>query len=244
MHWGNYIWNTFHMTSYTYIPDKKKRYINLIKYTGDLLPCHICVHHFKKMVQKTNLNEICDNKESLIEWFNKVHNKVNKRLYKRQIPLYEANRIYMQNGIPNINHTKLAGYIDIISKNSGLNMVIREKKIRTIENLCHIFPCIECRDKLIPYIIKYNGSKLNIEIWINGILDIINKHKQQIMQNGKNKTNMIIKDNLNPISEICPPSWAMALNGATLASPVTAGACVVGATLLSTNGICGIIFLP
>ena len=176
MHWGNYIWGTFHMCSYSYIPDNNKRYILLIKYTGDLLPCYMCMHHFRKTIEKTDLETVCNSRDNLINWFNKIHNIVNKRLDKPIVSLSQAEKLYMNNDIPKIDHSILAGYIDTISQDNHMNMIIKEKKIKTIENLCYIFPCPDCREKLINYITNNNGSKTKTNIWINNILKIINSH--------------------------------------------------------------------
>jgi hypothetical protein len=177
MHWGNFIWYVFHICSYTFDKSEKYKYINLIKLTGDLLPCALCVGHFREMISKIDLNYYCDDKDRFILLLNTLHNKVNKRLDKPIINIDEANLLY---DINNIDHEKIIEYIKIIMHNNNLNLVIKQKKIKTINNLCFIFPCIHCRKNLINFIlnkpISYYNSNKNIDDWENNIINIISSH--------------------------------------------------------------------
>lgn len=174
MHWGNYIWYTFHLCSYTFDKNNKKKYINHFKLTGDLLPCLMCVNHFRIMISKTDLDYHFDDKDRLITWTNMIHNKVNKRLDKPLLLLNDSYNLYYKNNNILIDHQKLIEYIKIILENYNLNLIIKQKKIKTIQNFCYIFPCEICKEKLINFI--ENNEITTINNWQNKIINIIHEH--------------------------------------------------------------------
>ena len=61
-----------------------------------ILPCNNCFEHALDYIEKNkgNLDQICEGKESLFEFFNSFHNEVNKRLNKPVCSLKKAKDEY------------------------------------------------------------------------------------------------------------------------------------------------------
>lgn len=82
--WGSSGWTFLHTLTFIYpehpsYSDKVKmeNFMNSISY---ILPCKYCRNSFSKYIKSLPINEFLDNREKLIEWLYKIHNKVNKKL--------------------------------------------------------------------------------------------------------------------------------------------------------------------
>lgn len=179
LHWGNYFWYLFHILSYTYIPKEKNRYIEILKNNVDLLPCPMCIEHYKKMISNYNLDRDIKSKDDFIFILNDMHNKVNKRLGKKIYSLNDSNKIFLKNAKPIIIHNALIEYLKIIDQEQdyGIDIIQKSILLNTIINLCYVFPCEKCRKNLETYLNDNNkiiNTKYNSKI-IKDIIKIISE---------------------------------------------------------------------
>jgi hypothetical protein len=99
--WGPPMWFSLHMISFNYpikptIKDKEY-YYNYFKNIIFILPCKYCRDNLKKNYKKLefnkkNLNKIFKNRDSLSRFIYKLHEAVNKMLYKKSNLTYEQVR--------------------------------------------------------------------------------------------------------------------------------------------------------
>ena len=82
--WGSSGWYFLHTLTYIYPTSpsysdklKMKNFMNSLSY---ILPCTYCRDSFLKYTISLPINEFLVNREKLIEWLYKIHNKVNKKL--------------------------------------------------------------------------------------------------------------------------------------------------------------------
>jgi len=82
--WGPSGWRFLHTLTFIYpdkpsTNDKLKMYdfMNLICF---ILPCKYCRESFNNYSKSLPINDHLESRESLVEWFYKMHNKVNKKL--------------------------------------------------------------------------------------------------------------------------------------------------------------------
>lgn len=64
-------------------PTKKQMrdYKKFLILVGETLPCNLCRDSYKKYIKQLSLNEkVLSTRKSLVMWFFKIHNKVNKKL--------------------------------------------------------------------------------------------------------------------------------------------------------------------
>lgn len=175
LHWGNYFWYLFHILSYTYLPSEKNRYIEILKNNVDLLPCPMCIEHYKKMLSKFDLDNNLKSKDDFVYLLNDMHNQVNKRLNKKIYSIDEANKIFLKNGKPIIIHNAIIQYLKIIEQEQEFGADIIQKSIllNTIINICYVFPCEICRKNLEEYL-NLNNKIINTKHNGKIIKDMIN----------------------------------------------------------------------
>ena len=82
--WGSSGWTFLHTLTFIYpknpsYPDKVKmeNFMNSISY---ILPCKYCRDSFLKYTISLPIHNFLDDRDKLIEWLYKIHNKVNKKL--------------------------------------------------------------------------------------------------------------------------------------------------------------------
>lgn len=177
MHWGNHVWITLHLLAYTYEYKEKERYINFIKNTAYILPCHMCVGHFKLILFRTNFEEVFSNRKRMIKWMNNIHNEVNRRLKKREYNLEECKKLYYNNGKLKDLESRIIGYINLVKNyiSNGMDIIMREKVVNMVVNLCYIYPYTERRKELINYANKNRLEVTNGRQWIKNMLKIIKR---------------------------------------------------------------------
>ena len=90
--WGPYCWNFLHSISKNYNSKYKKKYYYFIKKIKFILPCPVCQEHFKQYLEDNNVELQKINKQYLEKWFFKLHNHINKKLYKKEISFKEAKK--------------------------------------------------------------------------------------------------------------------------------------------------------
>jgi len=185
MEWGPFGWYFFHIISFTYTIDEfvdddlkidnninvskeininKKYYIDFFKIISNLLPCHTCRYHYKKILK---INPIYENKihnrDDLIKWVLKTHNLVNIIIGKKKYTLVRLKQLYITNNQLNVNHKFLYKFLYYII-HSPINKNINSKKNinKLFKILIKIFPCPTCRNNiknLLPIYSKKNNYK-------------------------------------------------------------------------------------
>lgn len=84
---GPYFWATLHMACL--FATDREALETFIQAFADVLPCHHCQWHFKRLLQETP-PPAGGTDLQYFAWSVTVHNKVNERLKKRQVSLEEA----------------------------------------------------------------------------------------------------------------------------------------------------------
>lgn len=84
--WGRYAWFFLHCVTITY-PNKptdidKNNYKIFFTLLQFILPCKTCRNNYLDHIQKYNIDEYLDNKDSLVYWLFLIHNEVNKKTKK------------------------------------------------------------------------------------------------------------------------------------------------------------------
>lgn len=197
VHWGNNVWMTFHLLSYSYDPKEKARYINFIKDTAYILPCQMCTDHFRMTLFRTNFDAICATRGNIIRWMNRIHNDVNGRLGKKKYSLKECKKIYyfgdkLNPGLEN----RIIGYINLVKDyiSNGMDIIMKQRVINTVVNLCYIYPYVELRKELAEYAKKNKLELTNGKKWIKNVIRIIrNKRKQVDIKKLKDAKSVSIK---------------------------------------------------
>lgn len=99
-HWGMY-WNCLHLLSFNY-PDKptdedKNEIIKLTKIMMDTgIQCRICKSHFIIWNSKRPIQDNCNSREELKQWYIDLHNDVNAINKKKMMDNKSVEEIYRQ----------------------------------------------------------------------------------------------------------------------------------------------------
>ena len=93
--WGPYGWYFIHILTYNYTGKNRRAYYNLYKSLGHIIPCHNCQQHYKDMFALDPLTTILRKpSHNLIKWGQHLHNRVNERIGKKELPLRECHKKY------------------------------------------------------------------------------------------------------------------------------------------------------
>jgi hypothetical protein len=148
--WGPSGWQFLHTLTFIY-PEQpsytdKVKMQNFMKSVSYILPCKYCRISFTKYSTSLPIIEYLDNREKMIEWLYKIHNKVNKKLRSQGFCKYENPELTMikNNYKPIIEHIT-----NLCSKNENTNMSHTKELINYICNLG--------RDFLGSIIFNYQG---------------------------------------------------------------------------------------
>ena len=204
--WGPSGWEFLHILTFIYpeqpsYTDKVKmqQFMKTISY---ILPCKYCRISFTKYSTSLPIIDYLDNREKIIEWLYKIHNKVNKKLRSQGFCKYDnpeldsvknkykpmisdISQLCNTNKTTNINHTqKIINYIcnlgrdflgSIIFNYQGYfsNCHSGDEKIQIV-SIYHTF-----FNSIIPLICSYI-SKINKECKIN-----VSRYENEIIHNFK-----------------------------------------------------------
>lgn len=100
--WGPGAWTFLHSITFTY-PHKpdyntRKEFYNFFDNLKNVLPCNICMSHYKKHLKDSPLINHLDSKEDLIKWLINIHNKINelngKRIWKYEEVIHYYDKLY------------------------------------------------------------------------------------------------------------------------------------------------------
>lgn len=98
--WGPGMWFFLHTISLNFplhpTEADKKSYEQFLCSLGDVLPCSFCSQHYKDhLASDFDAKKVLKSRETLSEWLYKFHEKVNKRLHKKETIKYkDAMEIY------------------------------------------------------------------------------------------------------------------------------------------------------
>jgi predicted membrane protein len=85
--WGPAVWNTLHVLSFHYRPDKKNAMHSFVNSLPSLLPCPSCGTHMKYELAAIRLDDKTsppyESTDKMIDAILELHNNVNRRLGKR-----------------------------------------------------------------------------------------------------------------------------------------------------------------
>lgn len=190
-HWGTCVWHLFHTLTYSFDGKLQEHYHHFFEAVSYILPCQICIDHYKQMldelpmvaqsfspkIPETDVEKYCADKnggKKIVEWMVGLHNRVNRRLHRKEYTVAEADVLYL--GEKKVKHDLLVEFFQLIDfyilDDMSLVMFARVENI--IENLVPIFPCLKCRDAMMSYQ-KQNGelSLGNRKKWIEDICQIL-----------------------------------------------------------------------
>jgi len=92
-YWGSKFWFTMHTVAYFYpsepTPEEMAHASNFYSSLVALLPCPGCASHYATLLQQHPVGGAVTSRSNLIEWVNKIHNEVNRRLGKPVVTLEE-----------------------------------------------------------------------------------------------------------------------------------------------------------
>lgn len=178
--WGPSGWVFLHTLTFIY-PEKpsyndKVKIEKFMKNVSYILPCKYCRVSFNKYAQSLPITHFLDNREKMIEWLYKIHNKVNKKLRSQGLCRHKN---------PDLEDVKLQ-YKPIIDK---INSLCNTNTIKTIIN----YICNLGKEFLGSIVFNYQGyfsnchtqdEKLNIVVvyhtFFNSIMPLISSYVSKI----------------------------------------------------------------
>ncbi len=87
--WGPPAWFFIHSVAYSYNPSKKDAYYIFFKNLGNILPCQECKQHYYENFNEADLTYALESNEAMFRWSYDLHNKVNIKLGKTDIPNFQ-----------------------------------------------------------------------------------------------------------------------------------------------------------
>lgn len=102
--WGTHYWFFLHTVSlgYPQYPNAvtKKKYYEFVNNIPLFIPVESMSSDFSKLLDKYPITPYLDSKESFVRWMHFIHNKINEKLEKPKISLYEFYASYYENYKP------------------------------------------------------------------------------------------------------------------------------------------------
>ena len=84
--WGPHGWIFLHAVTMNYPKnpsnDDKQLYRNFFSSLTRVLPCEKCAYHYKQHIKDDPIEPVLENRDKLVRWLIKIHNKVNADLGK------------------------------------------------------------------------------------------------------------------------------------------------------------------
>lgn len=96
--WGPSMWTSIHAICFNYpkepSPADKARYRKYFQSLSDILPCKYCRDSFKQFLKEIPMEPYLGDREGMIYWSYRIHDRVNRKLEKRSIPFEAYVRTY------------------------------------------------------------------------------------------------------------------------------------------------------
>ena len=87
--WGNPGWKFLHTITFNYPNNPtdydKERYTNFFTNVGQMLPCKYCRDSYNIYIKYLKIDDFLDSREGVTYWLYRLHNLVNKKIYKDNI---------------------------------------------------------------------------------------------------------------------------------------------------------------
>ncbi len=170
MSWKQATWYVFHMLALNYDENKKEHYKLFFESFKHLLPCQICHKHYNSQLLRPNL--IIDDfilEGKIFDWTIKIHNNVNSSNGKKIWMIDEAKNFYKKKIFdPQIIKLMILEYVKYNFKKGPEKT---EALFKMLNNLYHIYPIIEKREKLLNMNIPLNRERMRE--WLVTSLKII-----------------------------------------------------------------------
>lgn len=108
--WGPHYWFFLHTIAFHYpiVPDKiiKRKYYDFIQNIPVFIPDKQISKNFENLLAKYPVSPYLDKRQTLIQWMNFIHNKVNVQLQKSEMTLLESVDLYLEKYISKKKDTK------------------------------------------------------------------------------------------------------------------------------------------
>lgn len=96
--WGPGGWTFLHTITFNYplVPNEndKTKYKSFFNTIGDMLPCKYCRESYKIYIKYIPIDLFLDSREGLCFWLYKIHELINYKIYKKNVPFEEIIRKY------------------------------------------------------------------------------------------------------------------------------------------------------
>jgi len=140
--WGPNAWNYFHAVTFTYPNHPTKEDMEAARAffhsQKRLLPCARCREHYTKMLDDTYpIEPHLSSRDTLSRWAVNVHNSVNKRLGKIEIPYDVVRELYLgscPNGATQAKGKCKASILVFLTMTIVIGIILSLLVIRTITN--------------------------------------------------------------------------------------------------------------
>jgi hypothetical protein len=95
----NMMWKILHTMSVYYFPhdDEKNELAQFLNHLYFYIRCKKCKLHYILYIKEINLQNVCENRNTLFEFFVNLHNSVNIKLNKSIMTIEEAKQNYFVN---------------------------------------------------------------------------------------------------------------------------------------------------
>ena len=172
MAWKQSSWYVFHTFTLDYLPEQKIHYHNFFHSFKILLPCEVCISHYRNQLSRPGLTlQENNNDESLFSWTVRIHNNVNSSNQKRVWAIDEA-RSYYEKEKSNINTNIIKTMVlEYVRNNFKKGPIKTEELFVMLNSMRYIYPEEEKRKKLIS--MKTILNRNNIREWLLEFLKII-----------------------------------------------------------------------
>lgn len=168
--WKQTTWYIFHMFTLDYLEDKKDYYQTFFSSFKVLLPCDICINHYREQLNTPGLR-LRENisKDKLFGWTIKIHNNVNVSNKIRAWNVQESKDYYQKE---HFDKDKIKTMVlEYVKYNFKKGPVKTEELFKMLKSLCHIYPDSTVREKLLD--IPFPLNRDNIRLWLIEFFKII-----------------------------------------------------------------------
>ena len=163
--WGPCFWYFYHRVAYDFDEKKasenekyKKGHLILYNNFEKILPCYKCRNHYRTLKNNRPVEKFINTKEELFEWSIVNHNRVNKRLKKKELSIEKAKEIYSK-PLRYDMIKKFINYLIYLSlQRNNLGII---KKL--LNNLIYTIPC-EIYRKGLTQRLNWSNNLKNINL--------------------------------------------------------------------------------
>lgn len=139
--WGPHFWFFMHTIarSYPAAPSEtmRKKYYNFYQDLPVFLPVQSIGNSFAKLLDKYPVSPYLSSRVELIKWTNYIHNKVNTKLLKEQVPFESSTRLYWSAyAKPGLLHKKTSKLHYVVAASFfvlGLVLSVRKTFVRKMK---------------------------------------------------------------------------------------------------------------